>query len=95
MSSPEIHTQLSKHLNKYCRFDSNEVDDLLEHLHLKRLSKNEFLLKEGEVCRHRTFILKGLFRSFYIDQNAKENIILFAIENWWLTDLDSLINASP
>ena len=56
----------------------------------KKVSKNEFLLREGEVCHQTFFVEKGLLRMYSIDKNGKEHIIQFAPENWLISDRSSL-----
>ena len=58
----------------------------------KKVSKGEFLLQYGEVCRNTFFVEKGLLRMFSIDKNGKEHIIQFAPENWWMSERNSLFN---
>lgn len=66
--------------------------DLFEH---KSIKKKSFLLEEGETCKFEGFVVKGLFRVYHIDQNGFENILYFAMENWWVTDIDSFTNEKP
>lgn len=66
--------------------------NLFQH---KIIKKKSFLLQEGEVCKFEGFVTKGLFRVYHIDQNGFEQILYFAIENWWITDIDSFTNEKP
>jgi CRP-like cAMP-binding protein len=59
------------------------------------IKKKSFLLKEGEVCKFEGFVTKGLFRVYHIDKSGAEQILYFAIENWWVTDIDSFTNGLP
>ncbi len=52
-------------------------------------------MEEGEICKFEGFVIKGLFRVYHIDKNGFENILYFAIENWWITDIDSFTNNKP
>lgn len=56
----------------------------------KKISKNEFLLQQGEICKYTFFVEKGLLRMYSIDKNGKEHIIQFAPENWLISDRSSL-----
>lgn len=56
----------------------------------KKVSKNEFLLREGDVCKDTYFVEKGLLRMYSIDKNGKEHIIQFAPEKWLMSDRSSL-----
>lgn len=66
--------------------------NLFEH---KTIKKKSFLLREGDVCKFEGFVTKGLFRVFHIDKNGFEQVLYFAIENWWITDIDSFTNEKP
>lgn len=61
----------------------------------KKVKKRGYLLREGQTCTSRYFITKGCLRLFYLDQKGNEQIIHFGIDNWWITEYDSLINKQP
>jgi CRP-like cAMP-binding protein len=61
----------------------------------KPLLRKQFLLQQGDVCRHESFVTKGCFRSFYLDKEGNEHIIHFAVEDYWITDLEGLLDESP
>ncbi len=56
----------------------------------KKVAKNEFLLREGEICLDTFFVEKGLLRMYSLDKNGKEHVIQFAPENWLISDRSSL-----
>ena len=66
--------------------------NLFQHTSIK---KKDFLLRVGEVCKFEGFVVKGLFRVYHIDHKGFEQILYFAIENWWITDIDSFTNEKP
>jgi len=61
----------------------------------RSLNRGELLLREGEVAKYGAFICKGCLRSYVVDSKGKEHVVQFAPENWWLSDIDSLINKKP
>lgn len=61
----------------------------------KQLKKGELLLREGEVAKQGAFVAKGCLRSYVIDNKGKEHVVQFAPENWWLTDIHSIMNHTP
>lgn len=61
----------------------------------KKLKKGAFLLREGEVCRHTTFVVKGCLRLYTVDNKGKEHIMQFAPENWWIGDMESFAKGTP
>jgi CRP/FNR family transcriptional regulator, anaerobic regulatory protein len=61
-----------------------------------KLLKNEFLFRNGQICRYDSFVISGSLKAFYIHpKSGKEEILFFAIEDWWATDLDSFSNQVP
>lgn len=61
----------------------------------KKLRKHQYLLQEGDVCRYHCFICKGLLRTYSVDEKGNEHIIRFAMEDWWISDRESLLNETP
>jgi CRP-like cAMP-binding protein len=85
---------LKKNIAAHISLEDSEMEafcNLFEH---KTIRKKSFLLREGEICKFEGFVTKGLFRVYHIDQNGFEQILYFAIENWWITDIDSFTNES-
>lgn len=87
--------QLGIYLNKYAFFAQGEIDLIYNSCFHKVYKKKEFLLKSEEVCTYKFFVGKGLVRQYILKENGNEKIQGFALENWWITNLDSFINESP
>ena len=61
----------------------------------RQVKKKEFLLKAGEVCDWEAFIIEGCVRVYYMDENGSEVNLMFAVEDWWVSDLGSKIDNRP
>ena len=88
-------TLLQKNIAAHISLSDTEMEafcNLFEH---KTIKKKSFLLREGEICKFEGFVTKGLFRVYHIDKNGFEQILYFAIEDWWITDIDSFTNEIP
>jgi CRP-like cAMP-binding protein len=86
---------LKNNITAHLSLSENEVDAFCNLFEQMLIPKKSFLLKEGEVCKFEGFVTKGLFRVFHIDKNGNEQILYFAMENWWITDIDSFTNEKP
>ncbi|WP_294237216.1 Crp/Fnr family transcriptional regulator [uncultured Chryseobacterium sp.] len=53
------------------------------------------MLKEGETSGFEAFVTKGLFKVYHTNQDAVEQILYFAMEGWWLADIDSFTHQHP
>ena len=62
---------------------------------VKKVRRKELLLQEGEVCRYKIFISKGLLKSYCLSHDGTEHIMRFSPELSWTTDHDSLKNQTP
>ncbi len=62
---------------------------------VKKIRRKELLLQEGEVCRYKIFVTKGLLRSYCLKHDGTEHVMRFAPENSWTTDHDSFKNQTP
>jgi CRP-like cAMP-binding protein len=58
------------------------------------VKKGKILLREGDPCSKLYFLSKGLFRSFYIDENGVEITSAFSFENEFFTNVKGFINST-
>jgi CRP-like cAMP-binding protein len=86
---------LKENILKHISLSQDEIEAFVDLFEKKEIRKREFLLREGDVCKFEAFVIKGLFRVYHIDQNGFEQILYFAVENWWITDIDSFCNETP
>jgi CRP-like cAMP-binding protein len=86
---------LKQNIAKHISLSENETEQFCSLFQQESIKKKCFLLKDGEVCRFEGFVTKGLFRVYHINQNGFEQVLYFAIENWWITDIDSFTNEKP
>ncbi|WP_109435372.1 MULTISPECIES: Crp/Fnr family transcriptional regulator [Aquimarina] len=82
--------KLINSISKYIKLSSEEENSIETFWTEKTLEKGDYLLRNGETCRTDNFIVKGALKAFYINpETGKEEILYFAIENWWATDIES------
>lgn len=88
--------KLLKHnISKHISLSDTELNNFCSLFQDKSIKKKDFLLREGEICKFEGYVTKGLFRIYHIDDNGFEHVLYFAIENWWITDIDSFTNEKP
>lgn len=83
------------YLKRNSGISDKEFDVLSEKLLHKNIQKGEFVLRQGDVCRHSFFVNSGLLRAYTIDDSGKEHIIQFASENWIISDRSSAFFNEP
>ncbi|RAV98535.1 Crp/Fnr family transcriptional regulator [Pseudochryseolinea flava] len=81
-----------KHLEVYTTLSDDEYERVLTYFVPKKLKKHEFLVHEGDWVTNHHWVIKGLLVSNYTDDEGKDHIMQFAIENCWITDQDAFYN---
>ena len=61
----------------------------------KKVRRKQALLLEGDVCRYKIFVVRGLLRAYSITADGTEYVMKFTAENGWITDPDSYNNQTP
>ncbi|MDO6800926.1 Crp/Fnr family transcriptional regulator [Wenyingzhuangia sp. 1_MG-2023] len=84
--------QLKTHILKHVQITDEEFKLYQKYFKIQQVDKRQFLLKQGEYCLFEAFVCKGCFRVFTTDEDGKEHTVYFALEDWWIVDLDSLVN---
>lgn len=86
---------LIEYFNKLLPLDQEEKAFVEEVFKERRVKRRSFILQEGDVCKHNTFVLEGCFRMYFVDEKGKEHNLQFAIENWWVGDIASFFSGKP
>jgi len=73
----------------------DEIEKLLSLFTERSIKRRAFILHQGDVCKHFTFVVSGCFKMYVIDQSGKEFNLEFAIENEWISDLTSFYDEKP
>jgi len=86
-------------LQTYLRTHTDLTDDDIARVEAagiqKTLRRNELLLMQGDICRHKTFVAKGLLRTYGMAEDGSEHILQFATENTWTLDAESYDYVKP
>jgi CRP-like cAMP-binding protein len=83
------------HISRYIQLTSDEQSIFLSKVKFRKYLKGQFVVQNGDVCRHENFVVSGCLKTFYIDNEGHEHIVMFAIEDWWTADLGSFITQTP
>jgi CRP-like cAMP-binding protein len=88
---------LLDYINQYVttEFTEKDCEIILDHFTPKKIRKKQYLLAEGEICKHFAFIIKGAMRQFYLDEKGVEHVVNLSIENYWAGDQESFIKSTP
>lgn len=81
--------------NEKISLTPEEQDFVKQYLTPKKLRKKQYLLQEGDVCKHLCVIEKGALKAYVLTESGDERITAFALEGWTMGDLSSFIKEEP
>lgn len=90
-----MHDTLKAHILHWVDMEELELEAVSRYFELLDVKKKQNLLKEGQVCGHSYFVVKGLLRLFFINGKGTEQTTQFAMENWWMADYTSFSTKQP
>ena len=86
---------LIEYISRYVNLTQDEINLLLEYITHRKYLKGQYVVQQGDICRFESFVIKGCLKTFYVNNEGQEHVVLFAIENWWTADLGSFLTQKP
>ena len=84
-----------KNIQKHISLTESEKEYLINSWDIKEVGKKDLLLRQGHACRKLCFVESGSLRTFNLNEDGKESTIMFAIQDWWVTDMNGFANQKP
>lgn len=88
-------TAILQNITKHIPLTAEEGDYFVSLLREEEIVKKDFVLKEGQVCKYISFVHSGMLRAYYLDATGRESTIMFAMSDWWITDMYCFVNRQP
>jgi CRP-like cAMP-binding protein len=89
------HEHILKNVARHISLTGEEASYFTSLLTYKEAPKKTTLLVEGQACNQLNFVHSGALRSYCLDKEGKESTIMFAVTDWWLTDMYCFLNEKP
>ncbi|MBJ6369221.1 Crp/Fnr family transcriptional regulator [Snuella sedimenti] len=86
---------LLEYIRKHIDLSSQEESILASKVVLRKYLKGQYIVQQGDVCQYECFVLSGCTKTFYVDEEGQEHIVMFSIEDWWTSDMGSFITQTP
>jgi len=80
---------------RHIALDKEETAFFVSRVTFRELPKKTFLLKEGQTCNLLSYVHSGALRAYITDRTGKESTIMFAVPDWWVTDMYCFLNGRP
>jgi len=89
------YNSILSNIRRYVNLSEKEAEKLTSIIRTKRVKKRQFIIQPGFVCQYRSYIVKGAFRVYHLDEEGKEHTVSIGIEDWFVTDFYSYITQTP
>lgn len=86
---------LITYIEDYISINDKEIEILKSLTRIKKVRRRQFVVEQGEVCRYENYVVEGCLRCYHLDDEGQEHIVQFAVEDWWISDLQSFLTQSP
>lgn len=86
---------LLNYINRFVQLTDDEEAFLLSKVTYRKYLKGQFLLQQGDICKYSNYLISGCCKIFFTDNKGQEHVIMFAIEDWWASDIGSFITQMP
>ncbi|MBB6273890.1 CRP-like cAMP-binding protein [Pedobacter cryoconitis] len=86
--------RLKHHINEIITLTDDELNEIFTFFSKKKYKKHQYIVQEGDLKAYEHFILKGIVKSSYTDNEGKEHIMQLAAENWWFSDTNAFNNGT-
>lgn len=83
--------KIKSYITNVIQMDDRTFNSALDYFVVRHVKKGDYLLREGQICNHITYINTGLFRTFYI-KNGNEINTCFCMEDSITSSQESFVN---
>ena len=91
-----VKNAILKNISKHINLSEEEISTFERFWTEKTLEKGDYLLRNGDTCRYDSYVVSGALKAFYINaEKGNEEILFFAVDDWWASDLDSFSKRKP
>ena len=93
-----MHNQLEnikQVISNYIEIGDEEWRSYASKFFVKKIKKKEIILNQGDICRDVIFVVKGVLRMFFVDNDGEEKTFHFSLENTFSADYESFLKKIP
>ncbi|MDR3712045.1 MAG: Crp/Fnr family transcriptional regulator [Puia sp.] len=77
---------LRAHIEEIVSLTDDEFERAFSAFTLRRLKKHQFVVQSGGLVDSEFFVVKGLLKASFTNEQGRTHILQFAMENWWVSD---------
>lgn len=87
--------QIFKNIQKHISLNDAEKQHIIAACAVTGVQKKQRILEQGKLCKKLYFVESGSLRAFNLSADGKESTLMFAVRDWWITDMNCFVNQKP
>jgi CRP-like cAMP-binding protein len=91
----KMYRSVLANISKHISLTVSEQEFFISLLKPCSVSRKEFLFEAGDLCTTFNYVLDGALRAFFTTDDEKEATIMFAVADWWVTDMPCFVSRKP
>lgn len=91
----EDYKNILNNIKRYVALTEEDEKQFCSIVRTTNVKRRQFIVQPNFVCSHQTYVVKGAFRSYFVNDQGIDHTIQFAIEDWFISDFNSYINQTP
>ncbi|MEO7424735.1 MAG: Crp/Fnr family transcriptional regulator [Fibrobacteria bacterium] len=80
---------LRAHIEAISPLTDAEWEFVSRHFTSRKFRKHQYLVQQGDPVPYDFWVAAGMVKAYVLDENGKEHILQFAMEDWWCTDYNA------
>ena len=85
---------LKEHVAKTATLTEEEFAYFFSHFKPCSFKKGQVVIREGDTVAAEYFVVSGCLKAFFINDQVKMHILMFAMSTWWTSDYHALYTRS-
>lgn len=90
-----MYSKLFAHIRRFVPLTAADEVLIGKYVRFEKLKNKDFLLKTGQVCGSTYFVVEGCLRMYLETDSGMDQILQFAIDDWWMSDYSSFESLTP
>lgn len=90
-----MYNRLFTHIRRFVPLTAADETIIAKFLRFEKRKSKDFLLKNGQVCGSTYFVADGCLRMYLVADSGIDQILQFAINDWWIADYTSFESQVP
>ena len=80
-------------VSRFISLSEEEEKRFIRSFETQHVPKRTKIVEQDSPCQNFYFVASGSLRAYHLNSDGKECTLMFAIEDWWITDMDAFINS--